>query len=131
MIKRNSNLQFIIISLILVLLVSGCEYRFVLINRTRAAGYAMGEKINLQFLFVPSKISPDSIAVNVLERKSGFIYKLWAKRGECQDTCRYEIVWDGRKSDGSWPSGGRYEIFASALVHRIIYSDTVEIGLAD
>ena len=131
MIRLILNSCHIFSVLVLLLLFSGCENKFVLINRTRATGYAMGEKINLQFLFTPSKLSPDSIAVNVVERKSGYIYKIWAGRAECLDSCRYNIIWDGRKSDGSWPLGGRYNIYASALLNHIVYSDTIDIGLAD
>jgi hypothetical protein len=112
-----------------ILIVLACANRAFLKNQTRPGGYAMGEKVELRFLTNSVGHAPDSIAVFVLENNTKYQYSIWAARQECDSVCRYGIIWDGRKPDGSWPAGGRYLVYAK-LSERI-FSDTVQIGLAD
>jgi hypothetical protein len=121
----------IVVILTLCGLFSGCQGRAFIKNQTRAAGYAIGEKIELRFASNKSQVPPDSIAVFVLEKKSDYRYETWASLQGCDDVCEYKAVWDGRKDDGSWPMGGRYLVYASFDSETPVYSDTVQIGLGD
>lgn len=108
-----------------------CRGKCELTNDTRPGGYALGERISLKFSLSGSGEFPDSISVHVLERKTGYTYLTRASRGDCNDICRYECIWDGRKQDGRWPAGGRYLVYAIAELNGTVYSDTVLIGLTD
>jgi hypothetical protein len=106
-----------------------CDEKMYLKNQTRPGGYALGEKIRLSFETASMEIPPDSIAVFVFETKTKYKYAIKAGLKECNSICEYAVIWDGRKPDGGWPLGGRYLVFAG--LGDEIYSDTVEIGLAD
>jgi hypothetical protein len=114
----------------LFLLFASCQNREFFKNQTRPGGYAMGENITLKFSTNDFKANPDSIAVFVLEKKTGYRYSLWATRAECTDVCLYETAWNGLKPDGSWPDGGTYFIYA-VIDNDGIYSDTIQVGLGD
>ena len=122
-------------SLLFIILLFGfqvsCRGKHEMTNDTRPGGYALGERISLRFSLFGNDGFPDSISVRILEKKTGYTYLARALQGECNDICRYEYIWDGRKPDGSWPAGGRYLVYASADLNGMIYSDTVLIGLAD
>jgi len=107
-----------------------CENKLALTNNTRAGGYALGERVALRFSLSKTEQPPDSIDVSILERKTGYSYSFKAGLDNCDTLCGYSAVWDGRKPDGRWPSGGPYLVYASTQNHTV-YSDTVEIGLAD
>ncbi len=121
---------FLMAILVLSLLVS-CRGKHEMANDTRPGGYAMGERISLEFSLSGNDGFPDSISVQILEKKTGYTYLARAMRGKCNDICRYEYSWDGRKPDGSWPAGGRYLVYAFADLNGMVYSDTVLIGLGD
>jgi hypothetical protein len=106
-----------------------CVDRAFLKNQTRPGGYAMGEKIDLRFISNRVNNPPDSIAVFVLENNTKFLYSTWAARTDCDSACHYSVAWDGRKPDGRWPAGGRYQVYAK--LSEELYSDTVTFGLAD
>ncbi len=108
-----------------------CREKCEMSNDTRPGGYALGERISLKFSLSGNEDFPDSISVHILEKKTGYTYLARARRGECNDICHYECIWDGRKPDGSWPAGGRYLVYAIAELNGMVYSDTVLIGLAD
>jgi len=112
-------------------LVFSCNSHLFLKNQTRATGYAMGEKVELKFATNLTDSPADSIETSVLEFKTGYVYNLWLKRAGCDTLCQYSSLWDGRKPDGSWPSGGRYLVFAMMNERTKLYSDTVRIGLGD
>jgi hypothetical protein len=116
--------------LFLAVMVS-CTDKYELTNDTRPGGYALGERISLKFSLSGSGEFPDSISVNILEKKTDYMYLARAGQGECNDICRYECIWDGRKPDGRWPAGGRYLVYAIAELNGTVYSDTVLIGLTD
>lgn len=113
------------------LILSGCREDYQLKNETRAAGYARGERITLRFSLSGSAQPPDSISVAVLEKKTGYEYSNWAFIDSCDTACSYTCTWDGRKTDGRWPAGGRYLVYAIADPEKTSFSDTVEIGLGD
>jgi hypothetical protein len=117
--------------ILMVVLIFACAEQPSLKNRTRSAGYAKGENILLAFNSTSAKRAPDSIQVFVLEKKTGYEYLRWARKGNCNTTCAYSIMWDGRKPDGSWPLGGVYLVYAKAANRPVIFSDTVTIGLTD
>jgi hypothetical protein len=108
-----------------------CKELPVLKNQTEPVGYALGEKVGFSFAASNIKNPPDSIAVFVLEKKSGYEYLLWAKKADSNEICRYSTLWDGRKPDGSWPMGGRYLVHARLSEQEGVYSDTIQIGLGD
>jgi hypothetical protein len=116
---------------LLAALILACNERPLLKNRTRSAGYAKGENILLTFNTGTAKGAPDSVQVFVLEKKTGYEYLRWARKGDCDVTCAYSIMWDGRKPDGSWPMGGVYLVYAKAPNRPSVFSDTVQIGLTD
>jgi hypothetical protein len=120
-----------IVILILLSLLGSCGNKVFLKNQTKPGGYAMGEKVQLRFASDKIKNQPDSIEVFVIEKKTGYRYSVWAQKAGCDDACEYKAIWDGRKPDGSWPSGGRYFVFGSLNGDPDIPSDTVEIGLGD
>jgi len=124
-------MKYALFVLMITMAMPACENRPNLINNTRPGGYAMGENVPLRFSLTRIKNPPDSIEAQVIEKKTGYIYAIWADRGDCDDTCRYSCIWDGRKLDGRWPSGGHYLVYAIAEIEPAIFSDTVEIGLAD
>lgn len=124
-------MKYMLLLISLMAIVYSCENGHRLSNTTRPGGYAMGERIVLQFSLPKSGDPPDSIDVEVLERKTGYTYSLQAGLEDCPTVCRYVCVWDGRKPDGQWPAGGPYLVYATAKLKRTVYSDTVEIGLAD
>jgi hypothetical protein len=121
--------------LLMAILVPGllisCRGKYEMTNDTRPGGYALGERISLEFSLSGGDDFPDSISVYILEKKTGYTYLARALQGECNDICRYECIWDGRKPDGSWPAGGRYLVYALADLNGMVYSDTVLIGLGD
>ncbi len=121
----------LILAILVISLSASCTEEYEMINDTGPGGYALGEKISLEFSLSGNGDFPDSISVHILEKKTGYTYLARARRGECDDICRYECIWDGRKPDGSWPAGGRYLVYASAELKGMVYSDTVLIGLAD
>ena len=121
---------FLMAILVLSVLVS-CRGKHEMTNNTRPGGYALGERISLRFSLTGNGGFPDSISVHILEKKTGYTYLARALQGKCNDICRYECIWDGRKPDGSWPAGGRYLVYAFAELNGMVYSDTVLIGLAD
>jgi len=114
---------------LLALALLSCANRLALKNQTRPGGYAMGEKIELRFSTNVVENPPDSIPVFLLEINTKFQYSIRAARTECDSVCLYDAVWDGRKPDGSWPVGGRYQVYAK-LSDEIV-SDTVQFGLGD
>ena len=120
--------RFAFIAVIISVLAS-CDEQVVLKNTTAPRGYAMGEFVNLSFSTAMTGDAPDSIETVVIEKNTGYRYRLWARRSERQDSSEYNIAWDGRKADGSWPSGGRYFVFGS--LRNSVFSDTVQIGLGD
>lgn len=122
--------RILVITLSLAAMTS-CNGKIALRNSTPARGYALGEAVRLTFLASVSKGAPDSIEATVIEKKTGYRYRVWARRGECDDSCAYSISWNGRKEDGSWPAGGRYLVFARFSEKSDIYSDTVQVGLGD
>jgi hypothetical protein len=119
------------ICLLLVVTLISCKNQATLKNRTRPGGYAMGERISLQFSLAPSRNAPDSINVFIIERKTGYIYSTRAIRSGSDGSCEYSVIWDGRKPDGRWPTGGPYLVYARIAGRQNVYSDTVQIGLAD
>ena len=121
----------LLLAILLLGLSISCRGKYEMTNNTRPGGYALGERISLKFSLSGNDDFPDSISVHVLERKTGYTYLTWARRGECNDTCRYACIWDGRKPDGSWPAGGRYLVYGIVEQNGMVYSDTVQIGLAD
>jgi hypothetical protein len=118
-------------ALLSFLILSGCRADYELKNETRAAGYAMGERIDLRFTLSATNQPPDSINVRVLEKKTGYEYSDWAYKDSCDTACIYTCIWDGRKQDGRWPAGGRYLVYAVADREESAFSDTVTIGLGD
>jgi hypothetical protein len=110
---------------------TSCSGKIAHRNSTPARGYALGEAVRLGFSASVTKGAPDSIEATVIEKKTGYRYQVWARRGECDDSCAYSVSWNGRKEDGSWPAGGRYLVFARFSDRSGIYSDTVQIGLGD
>jgi hypothetical protein len=116
---------------ILTALTFACSKPQSLRNQTRSAGYARGENILLSFRTGVPDGAPDSIQVFVLEKKTGYEYLLWVKKGDCGTFCTYSIMWDGRKPDGSWPWGGVYLVYARTATRHNVFSDTVQIGLSD
>jgi hypothetical protein len=121
----------LVVAIVLLSFSVSCRGKYEMKNDTRPGGYALGERISLKFSLSGIGEFPDSISVRVLERKTGYTYLARAGRGECNDICRYECIWDGRKPDGSWPAGGRYLVYAFADANGTVYSDTVLVGLAD
>ena len=119
------------LAILLLGLSISCRGKYEISNDTRPGGYALGERISLKFSLSGNDDFPDSISVHILERKTGYTYLARAGRGECDDICHYECIWDGRKPDGSWPAGGRYLVYGIAELNGTVYSDTVLIGLAD
>ncbi len=117
--------------MLLTTVIFSCSKHPALRNQTRAAGYAKGENILLTFKTKEAGSLPDSIQAFVLEKKTGYEYVLWAKKGACDSLCSYSTFWDGRKPDGSWPLGGAYLVYAKSVNHTSVYSDTVQIGLGD
>jgi hypothetical protein len=122
-------MKYAILTLSILILLAACNDEFALKNMTRPGGYAMGEQVQLKFELENSKGAPDSIDVFVLESKTKYEYALRAGRGNCNGSCEYDVIWDGRKTDGSWPAGGRYQVFAG--IGERAFSDTVQIGLGD
>ena len=120
-----------VVTLLSFLILISCEQNHKLKNETRAAGYAMGEKIDLRFSLSGFSHPPDSINVRILEKKTGYEYSDWAFKGSCDTACFYTSIWDGRKPDGRWPAGGRYLVYAMIDLGRPSFSDTVVIGLGD
>lgn len=118
-------------ALIIAFSILACDKDATLSNDTRPGGYAMGEKVSLNFSLPELNNPPAFIAVSVLEKKTNFIYSLRARLESRENVCRYACIWDGRKPDGRWPEGGPYLIYATAELKQTVYSDTVEIGLAD
>lgn len=118
-------------ALIIAFSIFACDKDPTLSNDTRPGGYAMGEKVSLKFSLPELDNAPSSIEVSVLEKKTNFIYSLRAKLENRENACRYVCIWDGRKPDGRWPEGGRYLVHATVEFKQTVYSDTVEIGLAD
>jgi hypothetical protein len=112
-----------------LLIFISCANRTFFKNQTRPGGYAMGEKVEFRFLTNHVENPPDSVAVFVLENNTKFLYSVWAAREQCDSICQYDVIWDGRKPDGSWPAGGRYLVYAK--LSDEIFSDTVQFGLAD
>ena len=100
-------------------------------NETRQQGYSRGDNVLLSFSVNQTKDPADSIRVLVIEAKSGYTYNLWAAKFNCDKTCSYKALWNGRKPDGQWPIGGRYQVFAMIEKPNPVYSDTAEIGLGD
>ena len=121
----------LLLAILLLSLSVSCREKYEMTNVTRPGGYALGERISLEFSLSGNDNLTDSISVCILEKKTGYTYRARAGRGKCDDICRYESVWDGRKPDGSWPAGGRYLVYASVDINGMVYSDTVLIGLAD
>jgi len=109
----------------------GCSHKTRLSNNTRPGGYAMGETVALRFSLEKSDVPPDSIDVWVVERKSGYTYSLRAGLTAKDTLYWYSCSWDGRKADGRWPSGGHYLVYGIIEAEKAVFSDTVEIGLAD
>jgi hypothetical protein len=118
-------------TLLSLLIMVGCQENHRLKNETRAAGYAMGEKIDLRFSLSGFSQPPDSIKVRIVEKKTGYEYSDWALKDSCDTACIYTCVWDGRKPDGRWPAGGRYLVYAMTDLEKPSFSDTVTIGLGD
>lgn len=118
-------------TLIIAFSIFACDNDPTLSNDTRPGGYAMGEKVSLKFSLPKLNNPPPSIEVSVLEKKTNFIYSLRARLESRENVCRYVCIWDGRKPDGRWPRGGPYLVYAAAEFKQTVYSDTVEIGLAD
>ncbi len=118
-------------TLIIAFSILACDRDPTLSNDTRPGGYAMGEKVSLEFSLPELNNPPPSIEISVLEKKTSFIYSLRAKLENRENACRYACIWDGRKPDGRWPEGGPYLVYATAELKQTVYSDTVEIGLAD
>jgi hypothetical protein len=117
--------------LILISLLGSCGNKAFLKNQTKPGGYALGEKVPLRFATDKIKNPPDSIKVYISEKKTSYRYSVWAQKVGCDNTCEYKAIWDGRKPDGSWPSGGRYFVYGSLRGNPDTPSDTVEIGLGD
>jgi hypothetical protein len=113
----------------LIIFIISCGDNIFLKNQTRPGGYAMGERIELRFSSTRVENPPDSLDVVVIEEKTKFRYEARAGLRGCEQTCEYAMTWDGRKPDASWPSGGRYRVYASW--NEKVYSDTVQFGLAD
>ncbi len=124
-------MRWLLPAILLLSLSASCREKYEITNNTRPGGYALGERISLKFSLSGNDDFPDSLSVHVLEKKTGYTYLARALRGECDDVCHYECIWDGRKPDGSWPAGGRYLVCAFAELNGMVYSDTVLIGLAD
>jgi len=116
---------------LLPLVITSCTTKIKFTNNTRAGGYAMGENITLKFTFKPTEKAPDRILVNILETKTGSMYTLNVPKGKCGEVCEYTTKWQGKKPDGSWPAGGKYLVYAMIGASQLVYSDTVEFGLAD
>ncbi len=117
--------------MLLAAAIFSCNQKPTLKNQTRSAGYAKGENILLTFKTKEVGNLPDSIQAFVLEKKTGYEYVLWAKKGGCDSLCAYSTFWDGRKPDGTWPLGGAYLVYAKTANHISVFSDTVQIGLGD
>lgn len=124
-------MRYLLFSIAFVVSIFACKKDPVLSNDTRPGGYAMGEKIRLDFSLATTSPVSDSIDVSVWEKKTGYIYALRAGLGNVNKTGKYSCYWDGRKPDGRWPEGGHYLVYATIDINQTIYSDTVEIGLAD
>ena len=122
------NLAFAIS--LLALLVS-CKDDPKINNLTRPGGYAMGSAVELKFEVSGIKKIPDSLKVKVFEKKTAFVYEAFAYKINLKDHNEFSYLWDGRKPDGSWPSGGVYRVYALMGENNSIVSDTVEIGLTD
>jgi hypothetical protein len=116
---------------LLLLFTNSCNEQLYLRNITEPVGYAMGENIDLRFASNTEKGAADSIEVFVLETKTGYLHDIWAKRAGCDSVCQYSTIWNGCKSDGRWPVGGAYLVYARMTDHQSVYSDTVQIGLGD
>ncbi len=121
----------LLLAILLFSLSVSCREKHEMTNDTRPGGYALGERISLKFSLSGSDDFPDSISVQILEKKTGYTYLARACRGDYDDICHYEYIWDGRKPDGSWSAGGRYLVYAFVKIDGMVYSDTVLIGLAD
>ncbi|UCC79237.1 MAG: hypothetical protein JSW64_13315 [Candidatus Zixiibacteriota bacterium] len=118
-------------AVIIILSVSlSCKDQPVVSNLTRPGGYAMGDSVSLAFSVSGMNTAPDSLQVKIFEKKTGYLYDIFAGRADLSDKDRFECFWDGRKPDGSWPAGGRYWVYAIIPESNVI-SDTVEIGLTD
>ncbi len=124
-------MKSLLLAILVLSLSASCTEEYEMTNDTRPGGYALGERISLEFSLSGNDDFPDSISVRILEKKTGYAYLARARRGECNDICHYEYVWDGRKPDDSWPAGGRYLVYAFVKIDGMVYSDTVLIGLAD
>jgi hypothetical protein len=107
-----------------------CKDQPEISNLTRPGGYAMGDSVRLDFSLSGMKTAPESLEVMVFEKKTGYVYEIFARPAEREDKGRYECFWNGRKPDGSWPAGGRYWVYA-VIPESNVVSDTVEIGLTD
>jgi hypothetical protein len=90
----------------------------------------MGDSVKLAFSISGMDTAPDSLKVFIFEKKTGYLYETSANAFDSEGNNLYECYWDGRKPDGSWPSGGPYWVYA-LLPETEVYSDTVEIGLTD
>lgn len=123
-------MKFFII-LIFSAAIFACRETPVLKNETRPGGYALGERVALKFTLSGIKVPPDTIHTQIIEMKTRYVYDLRLGAAEKTNAGIYEGVWDGRKRDGRWPAGGRYLIYAMAEIDDGVYSDTVQIGMAD
>ncbi len=91
----------------------------------------MGSLLELKFQVSGFDNIPDSLKVRVFEKKTAFVYEVFAHKIILKDHNNFSYLWDGRKPDGSWPSGGVYWVYALLGRNHSIVSDTVEIGLTD
>jgi len=124
-------LRKILSVVILAVIALGCGSEYQLKNRTRPMGYALGSDVKLSFTLNTNNNAPDSIAIEILETKTKYKYSEFGQLSTFNDSCVYICEWDGRKPDGSWPTGGRYYVSAYVDINGLVYSDTVEIGLTD
>lgn len=116
--------------IIAVAIMVSCGDKAFLKNQTTPGGYALGEKVELRFATDRTENAPDSIMAYVIEKKTDFRYSLGVGKVGCDKVCEYRGIWDGRKPDGRWPAGGRYQVYA-VMEDGNVYSDTVQIGLGD
>ena len=124
-------MRYRLLFIAIVVSIFACQKIPVLTNDTRPGGYAMGENVRLEFSLATANSVSDSIDVSVWEKKTGYTYILRAGLETIDKTSRYSCYWDGRKPDGRWPRGGTYLVYATIELGQTVYSDTIEIGLAD